>query len=59
MEGAGSLMVWETVARNYLFIFSLLSKFGFSFAVRNFTDDFMLHYYSEMKQEMNVIAIVT
>jgi len=30
-EVAGSLMVWDTVARNYILIFSLLSKFGFSF----------------------------
>jgi len=30
-EGAGSLMVWETVPRNYFFIFSLLLKSGFSF----------------------------
>ena len=29
-EGAGSLMVWETVARNYFFIFSLLPNFGYS-----------------------------
>jgi hypothetical protein len=58
-EGAGSLMAWETVARNYLFIFSLLSKFGVSFAIRNFTDEFMLPYNSEMKQETNVIAIIT
>ena len=33
-EGAGSLTVWETVARNYFFIFSLLSNFGFSFCSR-------------------------
>jgi len=29
-KGAGSLVVWETVARNYFFIFSLLPKFGYS-----------------------------
>ena len=33
-EGAGSLMVWLTVPRNYFFIFSLLSKSGFSFCSR-------------------------
>jgi len=120
-------MVWETVARNYFFILSLLSNFGFSFlqswsaehcmpwctlsliclyldnigskcnraasclfvkelplvwcgiqlleiissffllsrissflfAVPNFTDGFMRLSNSEMKQETNVIAIVT
>jgi hypothetical protein len=30
-EGAGSLMVWETVPGNYFFISSLLSDSGFSF----------------------------
>ena len=30
-EGAGSLIVWERVPRNYFFIFSLLSNFGLSF----------------------------
>jgi len=52
-------MVWETVARNYFFIFSLLLKFGFSFAVPNFTDGFMCPSNSEMKHEMNVITILT
>ena len=53
-------MVWETVARNKLFIFSLLSNFGFSlFAVHNPTDEFRRPYNSEMKQETNVIANVT
>jgi len=58
-ESAGSLMVWETVARNYLFIFSMLSILGFLFTVPNFTDGFMRPSNSEMKQEMNVIAVVT
>jgi len=58
-EGAGSLVVWERVARNYFFIFSLLSNLGFLFAVPNFTDGFMHPCNSEMKQGMNVIAIVT
>jgi hypothetical protein len=58
-EGHGYLMVLKTGARNYLFIFSLLSKFGFSFSVRNLTDDFMRPYNSEMKQETNVVAILT
>ena len=39
--------------------FSPLSKFEFSFAVPNFTDGFMRPTNSEMKQEKNVIAIVT
>ena len=122
-EGAGSLMVWEAVARNYFFIFfsaleiwffflqsvissrralsfillyldniaskcnqaasclfmkelallwcgrqllEIISSFFlcsrslvFLFAVPNFTDGFMRLSHSEMKQETNVIAIVT
>jgi len=59
-EGAGSLMVWKTVTRNYFFIFfSLFRSLGFLFAVPNFTDVFMRPSNSEMKQEMNVIVIVT
>jgi len=58
-EGAGSLMVWETVARNYFFNFSLLSNLGFLIAVLNFTDGFMHPSNSEIKQEMNVITIIT
>ena len=57
-EGTGSLMVLETVARNYFFIFSLMSKFEFSFSVPNFTDGFMRPSNSEMKQETNVIAVL-
>jgi len=58
-EGAGSLMVWETVARNYFFIFFCSRKFGFSFCSSNFTDGFMHPSNSEMKQGTNVIAILT
>jgi len=125
-EGAGSLMVWETVTRNYFIFFSalefwvfflhlwsdeqcsscymlslirlylnnigskcnqaasclfvkelallwcgrqlleIISSFflcsrclGFLFAVPNFTDGFMRLSNSQMKQETNVIAIVT
>ena len=43
-------MVWDTVTRKYYFIFSPLSKFEFSFCRPS---------NSEMKQETNVIAIVT
>ena len=39
--------------------FPLLSNFGFLFAVPNFTDGFMRPSNSQMKQEMNVIAIIT
>jgi len=40
--------------------FFLYSRsFGFLFAVPNFTDGFMRPSNSEMKQEMNVIAIIT
>jgi len=58
-EGAGSLMVWEIVARNYFFIFFSALEVWFLFAVPNFTDSFMLPSNSEMKQGTNVIAIVT
>jgi len=53
-------MVWETVPKNYCFIFSLLSNFGFYlFAVPNFTGGFMGLRNEEMKYETNVIAIIT
>jgi len=53
-------MVWETVTINYFFIFfSALESLGFLFAVLNFTDGFMHPSNSEMKQETNVIAIIT
>jgi len=59
-EGAASLMVWDTVTRNYFFIFFLLSRISsFLFVVPNFTDGFMRPSNSEMKEETNVIAIVT
>ena len=57
-DGAGSLIVWERVPRIYFFIFSLLSIFGLSFAVPNFTDGFVRLSNSEMKRRANVIAIV-
>jgi hypothetical protein len=59
-EGAGYLMVWETVPRNYFFIFfSPLGSQGFLFAFSNCTDGFMHLSKKEMKLEMNVIAIIT
>ena len=43
-----------------IYSFFLCSQnLGFIFAVRNLTDDFMRPYNTEMKQETNVIAIVT
>ena len=43
-----------------IYSFFLCSRsLGFLFAVRNLTDDFMRPYNTEMKQETNVIAIVT
>ena len=52
-------MVWETVTRNYFFIFFLCSRIlGFLFTVPNFIDGFMRPSNSEMKQETNVITIV-
>jgi hypothetical protein len=57
-EGAGCLMVWETVPRNYFFIFFSSRILGFLFAVSNCTDGFMCLSNKEMKLEMNVISIV-
>ena len=43
-----------------IYSFLLCSRnLGFLFAVRNLTDDFMRPYNSKMKQETNVIAILT
>jgi len=58
-EGAGFLMVWETVPRNYFFIFFSSRNLGLLFAVSNCTDGFMCLSNKEMKHEMNVIVIVT
>ena len=59
-EGDGSLMVWETVARNYFFIFFPALEFWvFFFAVPNFTDGFMRLSNSEMKHETDVIPVLT
>jgi hypothetical protein len=52
-------MVWETVPRNYFFIFSLLSNQALLFAFSNCTDCFMHLSKKEMKLETNVITIRT
>jgi len=53
-------MVWETVLRNYFFIFFLSSRnLGFLFAVSNCTDSFICLSNKEIKHETNVIAIIT
>jgi len=52
-------MVWETVPRNYFFIFLSSRNLGFLFAVSNCTDSFMCLSNKEMKHETNVIVIVT
>jgi hypothetical protein len=57
-EGAGSLMVRETVPRNYLFIFLPSRILGFLFAISNCTDSFLRVSNKEMKLETNVIAII-
>ena len=57
-EEAGSLMVWETVARNYFLIFFSYLEIRVFFAVPNFTDGFMRPSNSEMKRETNGIAIL-
>jgi hypothetical protein len=58
-EGAGSLMVLETVPRIYFFIFLSCRNQGFLFAFCNCTDGFMHLSKKEMKLETNVIAIIT
>jgi hypothetical protein len=59
-DGAGSLMVWETVPRNHFFIFFLSSRnLGFLFAISNCTEGFMHLSNKEMKLETNVIALLT
>jgi hypothetical protein len=59
-EGAGFLMVWETVSRNYFLIFFSPLEFRvFFFAISYCTDAFLHLSKKEMKLETNVIAILT
>ena len=58
-EGAGSLMVGRVLLEIISSFFFSSRSSGFLFAVPNFTDGFMRPSNCEMKQETNVIAIVT
>ena len=59
-EGAGSLMVWETVTRNYFFIFfSALEVWVFFLQSLISQTVLCVPSNSEMKQETNVITIIT
>jgi hypothetical protein len=58
-EGAGTLMVWKAVPRNYFFIFFSFELLDFLFAISNCTDGFIRLSKKEMKLETNVIAMRT
>jgi hypothetical protein len=55
-EGAGYLVVWDIVPRNFFLLFLLSGIQGFVFAISNCTDGFMSLSKQEMKPETNFIA---